>query len=242
MSSPRCNAFGQPVGPDLPGWTSPPAPPRSALEGRLCRLEPLDPQRHGDDLYGAQADDRDGRDWTYMGYGPFPDRAAYRSWMDATCMGSDPHFVAIVDRRDGRAVGVASWLRITPAAGSIEVGHIQYARRLQRSAIATEAMYLMMRQVFALGYRRYEWKCDALNAPSRRAAQRLGFSYEGVFRQALVYKGRSRDTAWYAMIDGEWPAFRRAYEAWLDPANFDADGRQRTSLSDLTGPLLHARG
>ncbi|MEZ5287532.1 MAG: GNAT family protein [Vicinamibacterales bacterium] len=140
------------------------------------------------------------------------------------------------------AAGVASYLRITPAAGTIEVGHIHFSPALQQTPAATEAMYLMMRRAFELGYRRYEWKCDALNAPSRRAAQRLGFSYEGVFRQALVTKGRNRDTAWYACIDAEWPALSRAFERWLAPDNFDAGGRQREALSDLTAPVLVARG
>ncbi len=140
------------------------------------------------------------------------------------------------------AAGVASYLRISPSAGAIEVGHIHFSPLLQHTPAATEAMFLMMRRVFELGYRRYEWKCDALNAPSRRAAQRLGFSFEGVFRQAIVVKGRSRDTAWYACIDREWPALREAYERWLDPANFDEQGRQRLSLSSLTAPILAARG
>jgi RimJ/RimL family protein N-acetyltransferase len=154
----------------------------------------------------------------------------------------DPQFHAIVDRATGQAVGVASYLRIDPAAGSIEVGHINYSPLLQRTVAATETMYLMMRRAFELGYRRYEWKCNALNAPSRGAAQRLGFSYEGVFRQARVDKGRNRDTAWYAMIDTEWPALDQAFRRWLDPANFDEQGRQRTSLSELTAPVLVARG
>jgi len=148
---------------------------------------------------------------------------------------NDPQFHTIVDLSTQRAAGVASYLRIDPAAGSIEVGHINYSPRLQRTVASTEAMYLMMRRAFELGYRRYEWKCNALNAPSRAAAQRLGFSYEGVFRQATVVKGRNRDTAWYAMIDREWPAIDRAFQRWLDPSNFDEVGRQRTSLGDLTG-------
>ena len=146
------------------------------------------------------------------------------------------------DRRDGQPLGFASYLRIFPDSGSIEVGHIHYSPRLQRSPTATEAMYLMMKTAFELGYRRYEWKCDALNAPSRRAAQRFGFSYEGIFRQAMVYKGRNRDTAWYAAIDSEWPALRAAYETWLAPENFDADVRQRQRLADLTAPILKSRG
>ena len=144
-------------------------------------------------------------------------------------------------RAGGRAEGVASYLRITPAVGSIEVGHICLSPRLQATVAATEAMFLMMDWAFASGYRRYEWKCDALNLPSRRAAERFGFSYEGTFRQATIYKGRNRDTAWFAMVDRDWPGLQRAYRTWLDPANFDAAGRQRQRLSDLTRPCLVSR-
>jgi RimJ/RimL family protein N-acetyltransferase len=143
---------------------------------------------------------------------------------------ADPLFFAVVDAASGRAAGVASYLRIDPVNGVIEVGHLAFAPQLQRTRVATEAMYLMMKHAFSLGYRRYEWKCDALNAPSRRAAERLGFTFEGVFRQAIVYKGRSRDTAWFSVIDSEWPVLETAFLAWLDPDNFDADGRQRRSL------------
>src|SRR3954465_7648131 len=151
-------------------------------------------------------------------------------------------FFAIVDRITGKPAGVASVLRVDPANGCIEVGGLAYSPLLQRKPAATEAMFLIMGQAFKLGYRRYEWKCNALNAPSRAAAQRLGFSYEGIFRQATVVKGRNRDTAWYSIIDAEWPALRQAYEAWLAPANFDAHGNQRTQLSALTAPLLKQRG
>jgi RimJ/RimL family protein N-acetyltransferase len=165
--------------------------------------------------------------WTYMGYGPFAQAQDYTAWAEAAARGEDPLFHAIVDRRSDRAVGVTAYLRIEPAVGVLEVGHIAYAPALQRTAAATEAMYLLLRRAFdELGYRRYEWKCDALNAPSRAAALRLGFRFEGIFRQATVYKGRNRDTAWYSIIDREWPARRAAFEAWLDPLNFTADGRQ----------------
>ena len=180
--------------------------------------------------------------WTYLASGPFASLAEFRAWMDATCRGADPLFFAIMDNTTGRVTGAASYLRIQPAQGSIEVGHIIYAPRLQRTAAATEAMVLMMRQAFALGYRRYEWKCNALNAKSRAAAQRLGLSFEGFFRQAAVVKGRNRDTAWYAAVDRDWPALDAAFTRWLDPANFDEDGRQRQRLSELTAPLLVARG
>jgi RimJ/RimL family protein N-acetyltransferase len=165
----------------------------------------------------------------------------YEAWIADACLGDDPHFHAVIDNETGKAVGVASYLRINPSAGSIEVGHINYSPRLQRTIAATEAMYLMMAQVFALGYRRYEWKCNAFNRPSRDAAMRLGMSYEGVFRQALMSKGRNRDTAWYAAIDSDWPAIKQAFEAWLDKDNF-VDGVQKTSLSDLTRPGLVVTG
>ena len=167
---------------------------------------------------------------------------AWHRILDRECMSNDPLFHAIVDNATGKAIGLASYLRIDPASGSIEVGHINYSPLLQRTPAATEAMYLMMQRVFELGYRRYEWKCDALNARSRAAAQRYGFSFEGIFRQATVYKGRNRDTAWYAIIDREWPALQAAFLQWLDPSNFDADGRQRVRLADLTGVVLKQRG
>ena len=234
----RLNALGQPVGPPLPGWEPVPRPPRIAMEGQRCRVEPIDPDRHAADLFAAFAEDVEGRNFTYLGAGPFADRAALDAWIAATCLGDDPMFHAIVDRASGRAVGVASYMRIDPAVGVIEVGHINFSPRMQRSALATEAMYLMMRRVFEeLGYRRYEWKCDSLNAPSRRAAQRFGFTYEGLFRQATVYRGRSRDTAWFSMLDREWPSIRSAYDAWLSDANFDAQGRQRVPLAELVSRL-----
>jgi RimJ/RimL family protein N-acetyltransferase len=230
----RLNALGQPIGPALADWKPVPRPPRTAMEGRLCRVEPIDPARHAADLFAAFAEDRDGRSFTYLGAGPFADRAAFDAWMSRTCLGEDPFFHAIVDRASGRAQGVAAYMRIEPATGVIEVGHINFSPAMQRSALATEAMYLMMRRVFEeLGYRRYEWKCDSLNAPSRRAAERFGFSYEGLFRQATIYRGRSRDTAWFSMLDREWPAIRSAYEVWLGEGNFDAAGRQRVALGDL---------
>src|SRR5579872_6829235 len=236
------NPLGQPIGFALADWRPPPRPPREPMDGRFCRVEPLDPGHHAEDLYAANTLDTEGRNWTYLPYGPFATFESYVGWMEARCGGDDPLFHAIMDGPTGKAVGVASYLRIEPASGSIEVGHIHYSPLLQRTPAATEAMYLMMQRAFALGYRRYEWKCDALNAPSRAAAQRLGLSFEGVFRQATVYKGRNRDTAWYAAIDREWPALNQAFFTWLDPANFDETGQQRTRLSELTGPILKQRG
>jgi RimJ/RimL family protein N-acetyltransferase len=194
-------------------------------------LEPLDPARHAQDLFAANALDPEGRNFTYLLAGPFATLEEYRAWMEHQCMGSDPQFYAILDNQSGKATGVASYLRIVPAMGVIEVGHLNFSPLLQRTRAATEAMYLMMKNAFELGYRRYEWKCDSLNAPSRAAAERLGLSYEGIFRQAIVVKGRNRDTAWFAAIDGEWPQLKAEFERWLDPSNFEADGRQKTKLN-----------
>ena len=223
-----------PIGRSLSDWTPRPKPPRTPVEGRFCRLEMLDVGKHAADLFAANQHDTEGRNWTYLAYGPFATLDEYRAWVETMQKGDDPLFHAIIDRSTGKAVGVATLMRVDPANGVIETGHLNYSPLLQKKPAATEAMFLLMRRVFdELGYRRYEWKCDALNAPSRAAAERLGFIYEGLFRQASVYKGRNRDTAWFSMIDGEWPALKRAYEAWLDPANFDANGAQKQSLSAL---------
>jgi RimJ/RimL family protein N-acetyltransferase len=212
------------------------------MTGASCRVEPLDAGRLAADLFAANRADTAGRMWTYLAYGPFDTIEAYRAWAEAASRSTDPLFFAIVDAASGKAAGVASYLRIDAANGAVEVGHLAYAPALQRTRAATEAMYLMMRRAFTLGYRRYEWKCDALNAPSRAAAQRLGLSYEGTFRQATVYKGRNRDSAWYAAVDRDWPALDAAFTEWLSPANFDAAGQQRVRLADLTAPILKTRG
>lgn len=212
------------------------------MAGRYCRVEPIDPARHAEDLYQANALDPSKRNFTYLSVGPFDSFNVYLQWMTLARGSEDPLFHAIIDTATGKPVGIASYMRIEPANGVIEVGHLNYSPLLQRKPAATEAMYLMMKRAFELGYRRYEWKCDSHNAASRAAAQRLGFSYEGVFRQSSVYKGRNRDTAWYAMIDSEWPQLDKAFQRWLDPANFDAQGRQRERLSDLTSPVVKQRG
>lgn len=234
----RLNEHGQPIGFALPDWTPPPRPPREVLTGRYCRVEPLDPARHPQDLHTANMLDPSGRAFTYLSSGPFDSLESYRQWIAASCLGNDPLFHAIIDSATSLAAGIAAYMRIDPPNGVIEVGHLNFSPLLQQTRAATEAMYLMMRQAFALGYRRYEWKCDSLNAPSRAAAQRFGFSYEGRFLQAVVYKRRSRDTDWFSITDREWPAIRAAHEQWLAPENFDAQGRQRSSLSALTTPLL----
>ncbi|MDN5938614.1 MAG: GNAT family N-acetyltransferase [Salinisphaera sp.] len=232
------NDLGQPVGESLAHWEPPALPSREPMEGRFCRLEALAPERHAEDLYAMNAQDRLGGNWTYLPYGPFDSLERYYAWLQVGSQGDDPLFFAVIRKSDGRAVGVASYLRIAPAGGVIEVGHIHYSEQLKKNAIATEAMFLMMRRIFELGYRRYEWKCDALNAPSRTAAQRLGFTYEGTFRQATVYKGRNRDTAWYSIVDAEWPRLHQSFSQWLAPSNFDELGGQRTRLSELTQVTL----
>ncbi len=205
---------------------------RVALEGELVRLELVDVARHAGQLFAAQASAPEL--WEYLPYGPFESEAAFRVWLTERAATSDPMFYAIIERISGRALGMASFLRVEPGHGVIEVGHIWYSPALQRTRLATDAMYVMARHVFDdLGYRRYEWKCNVLNEPSRRAAVRLGFTFEGVFRQHMVIKGENRDTAWYSMLDGEWPAAKAAFEAWLRPENFDGEGRQRRSLAEL---------
>ena len=205
---------------------------RVALEGELVRLELVDVARHAGQLFAAQSSAPEL--WEYLPYGPFESEAAFRVWLTERAATSDPLFYAIIERMSGRALGMASFLRVEPGHGVIEVGHIWYSPALQRTRLATDAMYVMARHVFDdLGYRRYEWKCNALNEPSRRAAVRLGFTFEGVFRQHMVIKGENRDTAWYSILDGEWPAAKAAFEAWLRPENFDAEGRQLRSLAEL---------
>jgi RimJ/RimL family protein N-acetyltransferase len=225
------NIDDRPIGFPVPNWTTRPRPPRTPMTGCFCRVEPVDVAAHAQDLYDAHAGDRDGRNWTYFSYGPFETFSAYRAWLTEMAALEDPLFYAVIELSTGRAAGVAAFMRIDPPNGVMEVGHIHYSPRLQRTAAGTEAMYLMMRRAFdELGYRRYEWKCDHLNAASRRAAERYGFTFEGIFRQATVYKGRSRDTAWFSILDSEWPARKAAFEQWLRRENFDDQGRQRLSL------------
>ncbi len=223
-----------PVGPPV---DSAPArrPDRAAvLEGRGVILRHLTPDVDGGPLWDATGGVERERLWLYLFEGPFADRAAFDAHLAIKAASRDPLFFAIVDRRSGLAAGHAAYMRIEPAHRAIEVGSILFADTLQRTAGATEAMFLMARHVFEdLGYRRYEWKCNALNAPSRRAAERLGFRFEGIFRQHMIVKGRNRDTAWYSMLDAEWPERKAAFERWLDPSNFDAAGRQRRPLSSL---------
>ncbi|WP_144113122.1 GNAT family N-acetyltransferase [Paraburkholderia sp. BCC1886] len=230
----RLNAFEQPVGAPVPGWNGAQAPGPAPLAGRYCRIERVDVERHAEDLYEAYRLAADGRDWTYLAVGPFDSLAAYQEHLTRAAASADPLHHTVIDTATGKAVGTLALMRIDRPNGVIEVGHVTYSPRLKRTRIATEAMFLLMREVFeTLGYRRFEWKCDSLNEPSRSAALRYGFSFEGIFRQALVYRGRNRDTAWFSIIDGEWPALRESYTRWLDAGNFDAQGQQVERLADL---------
>jgi RimJ/RimL family protein N-acetyltransferase len=216
-----------------------PSPARRAqhctIAGRYVMLAPLDPQAHAGALWERSSGPENDRLWIYLFNGPFRERAAFDADLEAKAASQDPLFFTILENTSQSATGYAAFLRIEPAHRCIEVGSILYTPVLQRTRGAAEAMYLMARHVFEdLGYRRYEWKCDALNAPSRRAALRLGFSFEGIFRQHMIVKGRNRDTAWYAMLDSEWPARKAAFERWLDPSNFNADGVQKSSLSSAS--------
>ncbi|HXN77525.1 MAG TPA: GNAT family protein [Candidatus Dormibacteraeota bacterium] len=218
----------------MPGldWKVARSPQRVPLEGTTVVLEPVEPERHATTLFTSSEPAPEL--WAHLAYGPFANQAVFTKWLEDRAATEDPLFYAIVDRAAGGARGMASFLRMEPVHGVIEIGHIWFAPALQRTRQATEAIYLLARHAFDdLGYRRLEWKCDSLNEPSRRAAERFGFVYEGMFRQHMVVKGRSRDTAWYSILDGEWPAVRAAFEAWLAPENFDSEGRQLHSLSEI---------
>ena len=231
-AAPRTNAHGQPIGGIVHAWTERAQPSRTPLLGRYCRLEPLNAERHTAQLFDAYSETPDDRDWTYLFTRRPSDLATCRAYVASAAASRDPLHFAIIDLETNAAVGSAALMRIDPEHGVIEVGGVTYSRRLQRTRAGTEAMYLLMRRSFdELGYRRYEWKCDSLNAPSIAAARRYGFQFEGVFRQAKVYHGRNRDTAWLSILDLEWPRVRAAFEAWLADDNFDAAGRQRRSLT-----------
>lgn len=215
-------------------WTPARLPQPRLLQGHHVRLEPLDPERHGADLWQA-LHDQDPALWDYLPYGPFTEQAAFATWLAGLAQGRDPLFYAVVDPQDGRALGQLSLMSIVPEHGSIEIGHVAFGGRLQRTPLATEAFHLLMQEAFALGYRRLEWKCDDANARSKRAAQRLGFSHEGLFRQHRVVKGRNRDTAWFSLLDHEWPGVDAGFRRWLAAENFDAAGRQLSALAVTAG-------
>ncbi|MCY4044536.1 MAG: GNAT family protein [Cellvibrionales bacterium] len=233
MNNAGMNGFGQPVGDSLDDWQGAKLPGEHTLSGKFCRLERLDVNRHVEPLFDVLCEAAFAKNWTYLPYGPFETFDRFLTWLTSVSSDKDPLFFVVVNTQDSSALGLVSFLAIQPQRGSIEVGHVHYSSQLQRTAIATEAMFLMMQHVFdGCGYRRYEWKCDNHNEKSKKAALRLGFQFEGVFRQHLVYKGRSRDTAWFSVLDNEWPSLQQAYVAWLSASNFDAQGRQKKSLVD----------
>lgn len=230
----RKNNFGQPIGETIQHWKSASLPAKTMLEGRRCKLEPLNIDEHAEYLFSALVNENTDDSWTYLPYGPFDSYAAFLKWLKNFALTNDPFFYAIIDKKMDRPLGLASYLRINPEAGSIEVGHLHYSNKLKQTHIATEAMYLMMKHAFEeLGYRRYEWKCDSLNKPSIEAAVRLGFHYEGTFRQAQIYKDRNRDTAWFSIIDKEWPPLKMKLTKWLHPDNFHENGQQKCRLQDV---------
>lgn len=223
---------------DLKNWQPRPRPARVVLEGRYVRLEPLDPGIHGDALYAASSvPDADGR-FAWLPETPPQSRAEFQPWLDKAGASEDPLYFVVIDKASGKVVGRQTLLRIDPANGVIEIGHVYWGPAMACTRGATEAQFLFAQYVLGgLGYRRYEWKCNNRNAPSKRAAERFGFKFEGIFRQHMVVKGENRDTAWYAMIDKEWPALARAYDAWLDPGNFDGGGNQKQRLEELRSAL-----
>lgn len=228
------NELGQPVGLAIKNFIAPTRPDFTLLSGNFVHVEPIS-MAHVSSLYEAFSIDLKGGNWTYMPYGPFTDPIEFAGWAKETCFGEDPKFYTIFLGED--PAGVASYLRVEPKVGCIEIGHIHLSPLLQRTRVGTEALLLMIEWAFGAGYRRLEWKCDALNAPSRHAAQRLGLSFEGTFRQATIYKSRNRDTAWYAATSEDWPALKKAYQIWRKPENFDTDGREIKKLSELTAQM-----
>ena len=227
-----------PIGEVIVDYTPPPHPKGIGLSGQHIEIVPLDAAVHAASLFDAKSQDKEEVNWLYLPYGPFADLPAYQRWLAEMAALDDPAFFTLIRKSDKKAVGIASYLRIDQNNGSIEVGHIHFSPLLQNTTAATEAMFLMMKWAFEAGYRRFEWKCNALNLKSRKAAQRLGLSYEGIFRQMMIAKGRNRDTAWYAAIDKEWPALKQAFETYLHDDNFDEKGRPRQSLTEMTKPLL----
>ncbi len=218
---------------DLSTWTPRPRPSTEALEGRFVRLEKLDPARHADGLFDASAQPDGDQRFRWLPNLPPTDRAEFRRWVEQVAASEDPIFFAVIDKATGKVAGRQTFMRMDPANGVAEIGHIYWGPLVSRKPAATEALYLFARHLFDdLGYRRFEWKCDNENTPSKRAALRFGFRHEGVFHQHLIIKGKNRDTAWFAMLDKDWPKLRPAYETWLAPENFHADGAQKAPLEE----------
>jgi RimJ/RimL family protein N-acetyltransferase len=233
------NEMDQPIGEPVIDWVEAKRPSKTEMVGHYCIVLPLNIEAHAESLSSAFTVDKENRNWTYLPYGPFEKIEEFKVWLTDVANKNDPFFYTIMDKKNSSVVGLASYLRIDQRHGVIEVGHIHYSLLMQRTAMATEAMFLMMQYVFEeLGYRRYEWKCDSLNEKSNQAALRLGFTFEGIFRQSIVYKGRNRDTAWYSILDSEWPRLKQAFLLWLSTSNFDGDGQQLMSLGNVISKKL----
>ncbi|MBL8581818.1 MAG: GNAT family N-acetyltransferase [Rhizobiaceae bacterium] len=219
---------------DLSQWKPRQRPERKPLDGRYARLEPLDAARHGDGLFEASSVSDAGGRFAWLPDVPPQSRADFQPWLEKAAASEDPMFFAVIDKASGKVAGRQTLMRIDSPNGVIEIGNIYWGPTVSRRPAATEAQFLFADHVFTdLGYRRYEWKCNNRNEPSKRAAERFGFAFEGIFRQHMIVKGENRDTAWYSIIDSEWPALRRAYQGWLDPANFDSEGNQKRRLEDF---------
>ena len=228
------NILGQRIGFSLKNWKEAGVLPRVPIIGKSCRLEPIQLMLHGPQLYENFSLEQEGSSWTFLSYGPFRNYQDFVNWLETSCLGDDPLFFAVIDLSNNVALGVLSLMNIKTTIGVIELGHVHFSKRLRGTTLSTEVIYLIIRKVFEdLGYRRLEWKCDTLNTQSKRAALRYGFTFEGIFRQATIYKNRNRDTAWYSLLDVEWPKIKRAYELWLAPNNFESNGTQVKSLSEF---------
>lgn len=228
------NEFGQLVGELIENWVSLQKPDKICLQGRYCSLAPIKIEQHALELFDVLAIDNQGESWTYLPYGPFDSFAAFQDWLTKTLLDKDTLLYAILDAKTQQPIGISGYLRINPEHGVIEIGHLHFSKLLKQTPLATEAIYLMLKNAFEqYGYRRCEWKCHDLNTPSKKAAERFGFKFEGVFRQNFVFKNRNRDTAWFSIINSEWPALREKFEKWLRPENFDATGRQILKLTDF---------
>ena len=229
------NDLGQEIGYPLTTWKPCNHPPKTEIYGQYCHIVLLSIEKHAKALYESYSKNKDHRQWTYLPYGPFDGENGlneFKKWLKESCIHNDPLFHCVIDIKTNKAVGLLSLMRIQPEIGVIEVGHVHFSPLMQGTRLSTEALYLLMRRVFdELGYRRYEWKCDTLNTPSKNAANRLGFTLEGVFRQSTTYKGRTRDTAWFSIINNEWPKLKKQFESWLNPENFNENGQQIHPLS-----------
>ena len=228
------NQFGQLIGDPIENWIPRHTPEKIMIEGKYCILQPLIIKQHADKLFEALAVDNQGESWTYLPYGPFDTLHDFKDWLSKTISEEDTLLYAILDAKQQRPIGISGYLRINPQHGVIEIGHIHFSKLLKQTSLATEAIYLMLRLAFdEYGYRRCEWKCNDLNEASRKAAKRFGFIFEGIFRQSYVFKNCNRDTAWFSIIDKEWPALKEKFEKWLHPENFSVDGRQFLKLSEI---------